>query len=100
MGADAKVALPDLESCMMSDTDSAVRGWCAQAMGKIGSGDPEMIAKFASLLKSPDAQMRVHGVTALAEMPRESVRPFLESVLDDENETVRVQAEKALGLID
>ncbi|MEK8129120.1 HEAT repeat domain-containing protein [Paenibacillus filicis] len=90
-------------TALLVEASAEVRRTVVEALGMIGSGDPEAGAVQGLIqgLQDDDAQVRFMSGLALTRLGRsgEAAVPALERALDDENRYVRAHAAEALRYI-
>jgi HEAT repeat protein len=64
MGASARPALPDLAE-HLQDSDAAVRGKVARALGRIGGLSPSLVQSLSALTSDEDERVRFEAKRAL-----------------------------------
>lgn len=98
IGAGAKEAIPTLSKTLKQHEDKNVRARAAEALGKIG---PETFLLIVPGLKDKEAVVRLRSVQALGRIgpPAEPVLSSVVDRLQDEDEGVRTEAQKAVERI-
>lgn len=98
---DIKVALPALITALQ-DTEPAVRGWSAQAIGEIGPEAESAVTQLITLLSDPDEGSRNSACIALRGIgpAAKTALPALRNSLSDPSKDVRRFAELAIKSIE
>ncbi len=98
LGSAASSAFPELVAIALYSPDDWQRG---DAINALTDSDADTMRRLAGGLKSPDPEVRLRAVHALAcirIVPDEVCLPALEAVLNDPDPQVRNQAAKAIAL--
>lgn len=98
IGVGAKEAIPTLSKTLKQHEDKNIRARAAEALGKIG---PETFLLIVPGLKDKEAVVRLRSVQALGRIgpPAEPVLSAVVDRLQDEDEGVRTEAQKAVERI-
>ena len=86
---------------LLQDNNSKVRLGAAQALGKIGKAEPDLITPLFSLLQDNESSVRFSVVQALGNIEKaesDLITPLL-SLLQNKDFTVRSRAAQAIGKI-
>ena len=97
MGPDARQAVPALTRAL-KDHDSHVRGYAAEALGRIGPEAKQSVPTLIQLLGDEDINVRQNATVTLGKIGPESVPALIQS-LKDENKDIRQLAAEALGKV-
>ena len=100
LGAAAKGAFPEIVSIALNSPDDWQR---TDAINSLTSSDADAMRLLAAGLKSPDREVRLRAIFALACLriaPDEVCIPALEGALKDKDPKVRAKVSKAIALIE
>ena len=98
IGPEAAPAAPELASAL-ADSDEKLRWYAAFALGEIGAESPIVVQALIGALEDFDDDVRGYAARALGKIGYQEALPALEALLQDENESVRREAESAIEAI-
>ena len=87
---------PDIDELChyLGDHDETVNGYAVLMLCK--ARPPDLLNRLTKMLSSPNEILRSKAIDALGKLKESSAIPFIESMLNDESNRVRMAAEIAL----